>query len=488
MTNTTITKKKTKKEMDYPVIAFLVLVAFLIGIGLGYFIIPRGWEIGEEGIATTTTIAGEGVVTTGKIVKVDYIGKFENGTVFDTSIEEEAKKAGIYMEGRTYEPFSFVPGKRQVIEGFDEAVIGMKVGEEKEVKIPPEKGYSFGPLAGKTLIFKIFLREIKEPVKVQLTVVNDPNCGTKCDTTRILQITKNLFPGVQVREIDSNTEEGKNLIEKYGILFLPAYLFSENIVNTENYESNAMAFEKKKDKYLLKVDISGATHYASEEAKRKAEEEEKRKAEEKCEKIKKVSKPELEAFVVSYCPFGLQMQRVLTHVVKALGEVADIKVRYMGSVVDNKVTAMHGDKEAQENLRQICIREEQKDKFWDYLSCFIKEGKTDDCLDEVKIDKKKLESCMSDVNKGIKYAREDFDLQDKYAVTGSPTLILNGERANEFDFGGRSAEAVKTLICCSFLKKPESCEQKLDTRQATRSFSKEYSGVASASSGGGGSC
>lgn len=191
-----------------------------------------------------------------------------------------------------------------------------------------------------------------------------------------------------------------------------------------------------------------------------------------CADIKKSDKPVLEAFIVSNCPFGVQMQRILVEI--PLKE--NIKVRYMGSVVDNKVTSMHGEAEAEENLRQICIREEQADKYWDYVSCYIKEGKSQDCLASAKIDTQKLETCMN--GKGVDYAKEDFALQDKYSVPGSPTLILDGETVSEFDFGGRTAEAVKTLLCCSFSTQPSACSEALSTEQAAKSFSATYTGSA----------
>ncbi|MDI9395061.1 MAG: peptidylprolyl isomerase [Euryarchaeota archaeon] len=85
---------------------------------------------------------GEGrAVKSGDTVQVDYTGKLENGTVFDTSIEEVAKKAGIYDARREYIPLNFTVGSGQVIEGFDEGLIGMKEGEEKKLTIPPEKAY-----------------------------------------------------------------------------------------------------------------------------------------------------------------------------------------------------------------------------------------------------------------------------------------------------------------------------------------------------------
>lgn len=80
-------------------------------------------------------------VEPGDYVTVDYIGRYENGSVFDTSIEQVAVDSGLYNPARSYEPLGFFAGQGQMIEGFDEAVIGMAVGEEKTVTIPPEKAY-----------------------------------------------------------------------------------------------------------------------------------------------------------------------------------------------------------------------------------------------------------------------------------------------------------------------------------------------------------
>jgi hypothetical protein len=205
-----------------------------------------------------------------------------------------------------------------------------------------------------------------------------------------------------------------------------------------------------------------------------------------CEDIKKNEKPVLEAFVVSKCPFGLQMQRVLNEIIKNIPSLAsNIRVEYMGSIENGKITSMHGEEEAKENLRQICLREEQSDKYWKYIDCHIKKGDIENCLAETGIDSAKLDSCLSEDSKGLKYAKEDFDLEKKYNVTGSPTLILNEEKVSEFDFGGRTAQAVKTLLCCGFQAQPEICSQKLTENQAATGFSETYS---ASSNPNGGSC
>jgi len=66
-------------------------------------------------------------VKKGDSVKVNYKGTLVDGTVFDSS---EGKK-----------PLEFVVGSGQVIQGFDEAMIGMNIGDSKVVQIPVEKAY-----------------------------------------------------------------------------------------------------------------------------------------------------------------------------------------------------------------------------------------------------------------------------------------------------------------------------------------------------------
>ncbi|TSC94486.1 MAG: Uncharacterized protein CEN87_455 [Parcubacteria group bacterium Licking1014_1] len=201
-----------------------------------------------------------------------------------------------------------------------------------------------------------------------------------------------------------------------------------------------------------------------------------------CDSLKKTDSPELEAYIVSKCPFGLQMQRVLADVVKNAPSLAkNIKVMYIGAISNGKITAMHGEAEAQENLRQICVRDEQNSKYWDYIGCHIKAGDVDNCLVSAAIDKNKLNSCMSDKNKGLAYAKKDFDLNAKYNIGGSPTLMLDGVQVSESLFGGRTSEALKSIICCASSNKADICSATLNTLEAAASFSETYVGSNSGS-------
>ena len=214
--------------------------------------------------------------------------------------------------------------------------------------------------------------------------------------------------------------------------------------------------------------------------------------------VTKADKPVLEAFVVSSCPYGLQMQRALAEAVKNVPSLAsNIVVRYIGSVSNGQITSMHDAEpnggEAKENLRQICLREEQPTKFWNYLSCYMSKasgtlpngmplGNSTACQASTGVDTAKLNACVSDAKRGLAYAQKDFSLDTKYNVSGSPTLILNGAQISETGFGGRSADGVKSMVCAGSKTQPSFCSTKLNTAAASASFSATYTSSGSSSS------
>ncbi|HDM43598.1 MAG TPA: hypothetical protein ENG02_00185, partial [Candidatus Woesearchaeota archaeon] len=123
------------------------------------------WKGGEPNILEA--IKPKTKVSAGDKVAIDYIGWLDNGTIFDSSIKDWRNKSitnESEFEDQETIPMIFTAGEGKLIPGFEEAIMGMKKGEEKVVAIPPEKAYGTNTskhfLANKTLNFKIKVEEI----------------------------------------------------------------------------------------------------------------------------------------------------------------------------------------------------------------------------------------------------------------------------------------------------------------------------------------
>ena len=80
----------------------------------------------------------------GDFILIDYVGKVkETGEVFDTTIEEIARKERLYKEGEIYEPKLIVLGEGWILKALEEEILKLDVGTKSTIEIPPEK--AFGP-------------------------------------------------------------------------------------------------------------------------------------------------------------------------------------------------------------------------------------------------------------------------------------------------------------------------------------------------------
>jgi peptidylprolyl isomerase len=106
-----------------------------------------------SGLSYVDLVAGSGPAPTeGKTVKVHYTGWLENGTKFDSSVDRG-------------EPFVFTIGAGEVIPGWDEGVMSMKVGGKRRLIVPPQLGYGAAGAGGvippdATLIFEVELLDV----------------------------------------------------------------------------------------------------------------------------------------------------------------------------------------------------------------------------------------------------------------------------------------------------------------------------------------
>lgn len=161
--------------------------------------------------------------------------------------------------------------------------------------------------------------------------------------------------------------------------------------------------------------------------------------------VPKSDKPKLELFVMTHCPFGTQAEKGFIPFIEAFGKNVDSKIRFVHYF-------MHGQKEEDETYRQLCIREEQNDKYINYLKEFLKEGDSKQAGIVAGIDESKVSECIKKGN-AKKYYEEDSKLSKQYGVQGSPTLVVNGVEASS----GRSPAAYLQTACSAFNTAPTEC-------------------------------
>ena len=149
-------KNLEQKEWIAVVIAiFVVGFFFIFGQGLMSLFTNKSTETAktqQPELLVEDVLVGDGdEALTGDRVVVNYTGRFVNGEVFDSSLVRK-------------EPFQFVLGVGQVIKGWDDGIVGMKVGGKRILSVPPELGYGsqdYGPIPGNsTLIFEVELLKV----------------------------------------------------------------------------------------------------------------------------------------------------------------------------------------------------------------------------------------------------------------------------------------------------------------------------------------
>jgi len=319
-----------------------------------------------------------------------------------------------------------------------------------------------------------------------IIVLNDKRCSD-CATraTQIIGQLKGVFPGVKITEVDYNDKDGKELYKSSASTTLPAILFTKDITTNAAYTQIQQyvtpageylslrvgsTFDPSKEICGNGIDDTGDGKADCEDATCKGV----------WDCVEKSDKPVVEAFVMSHCPFGTQIEKGLLPVAKLLGDKIDFNIKFVNY-------AMHGQKEIDEQLNQYCINQEYADKYLDYLECFLgtTSGSADEgkqCMKDEGIDAEKISSCVkaTDSKFGIStdYADKSkwkgsyppfniFEAENiKYGVRGSPSLRINGAEPS----AGRDAKSLLDAICFAFKNKPTECSQSVSSEQPSSGF------------------
>lgn len=147
-------------------------------------------------------------------------------------------------------------------------------------------------------------------------------------------------------------------------------------------------------------------------------------------------KPEVELFVMSYCPYGVQAEQELLPFFEKYGDTIDFKLRFIVGEKETSAentsgkiefTSLHGEPELIENKRQMVIAELYPDKLFDYLLCradHLQEAWVN-CANDVELDVGRIAEAV-EAKKITTQLLEEVQRTKELSVKGSPTLVIDG--------------------------------------------------------------
>jgi len=320
----------------------------------------------------------------------------------------------------------------------------------------------------------------EDAVAFEVVVLNDEACST-CDTTRFEQANTEYFPGVTHRTVDAGSDEGKELIEKYDIVFAPTFLFDKKVMGTETWAQNpsmSQFFNDVEEYLILKDESTGAAYYISEE---KRAEEEAKLGNYPAENLKalgvtgELTKPRFDYFVMAFCPFGNPADEAAALVSNVLGDTVDIVPHYIMSASGDTISSLHGEQEGNQGVRELCALETLGfDKFFAFTlksNTMCNSNDADTCWESAAeaallteedvsllqtcYDTKRIEIATSEGNTIAQLKTERSG--SLVSPTASPTFLVNGKT----HAGSRSAEAIKNALCAEFEagSRPAGCDE-----------------------------
>ena len=100
-------------------------------------------------------------VATGMEVAINYTGRLLDGTIFDSSVESDARSGEIYDANRPYKPLTYVVGKMGLIPGWEQGIMGQPQGTILQLVIPSALAYGSHGAGSKILPFSPLVFDIE---------------------------------------------------------------------------------------------------------------------------------------------------------------------------------------------------------------------------------------------------------------------------------------------------------------------------------------
>lgn len=202
----------------------------------------------------------------------------------------------------------------------------------------------------------------------------------------------------------------------------------------------------------------------------KQQEEAKKQEEEAAKPAPKSDKPEVDLYVMSFCPYGNKAEDTMKSVYILLKEKVNFNFHYIVNVEGNTVSSLHGQPEVDQNEREACVLKNYgKGRWLDFVTYVNTNcGSDGKCwqagAQSLGIDTAKISACVS--SEGPALMKAETAASEAAGASGSPTLTINGKTTQAvYQYG--NSEAYKKAICDAFNTAPAECAQTLSAETST---------------------
>ncbi|MFH1064838.1 MAG: hypothetical protein V1729_07165 [Candidatus Woesearchaeota archaeon] len=305
----------------------------------------------------------------------------------------------------------------------------------------------------------------KDDAEVKLTVVSSKEC-LNCDASQLVAVLSQVFLNMEVEEVDASNVEGAALVKSLNLEKAPAYVFTGDVSETYSWQNNPNipnAFRKVGEKFIILDDASGATYILD------------KKKRDEIEKLTGVTKgdnrPQIDFYVMSYCPYGNMAEEAIEPAYQLLKGKADFNPHYViysnyqgggpNFCLDkeSKYCSMHGVQELNQGLRELCVDKyigiDAYFKFVLEMNKKCSASNADSCWEPVAkglgLDVAKIKGCEADEWETI--LAGELALNKALGVSGSPTVFVEGAAYS----GSRAAAGFAQALCQGFTTAPDAC-------------------------------
>jgi len=267
---------------------------------------------------------------------------------------------------------------------------------------------------------------------VTVRVVNDDSCE-KCNVDEVLVWLRRIVPTIATEKIDYNSNQGKELIDKFSMKTLPAFIFDAPITKTDFYAQAEVLFEQKDNQLALRTQDIGipAGKYIDTP----------RINNDDAVTGTKDAKVKVVVFSDFQCPYCKIFHKALNDAIKNYGDKVEFDYKFFPLEIHPQA--------ASAALAAGCALEQGK--FWEYADKLYADqtiwGATKDTTKFkeyarlLKLDSAKFNACL-DNKKYQDKIDGDTTEANSFGISGTPGVFVNAE----FQEGAISYEQLKTSI------------------------------------------